>query len=124
MPGADPEEAGMPPRRHRGRRRYEAAPAHLQGEPVTGTQAGWVTREIDERTERAGNAERAGDAERVARPGRSAARSDDASRPGGDPLLPDTPESESAAAWGDGSGAADDAARAAWYRSQRPPHWG
>jgi|GEM_PF-4213199 len=111
MPGTDPEEAGTPRRRHRGRRRYEAAPAHLKGEPVAGTQAGWVTREIDERTERSGTTGGAED-------------TGTASGPGGDPLLPDTPESESAAAWGEGSGAADDAARAAWYRSQRPPHWG
>lgn len=115
------------PRRHRGPRRVEASPAHLRVEPVTGSVPGWHPREIDERPAAApvaapappdgDNPDGAGTDDRSP----DTVRRRDGSS--GDPLLPDGPESEEAAAWGDPFEQQDAVAREAWYRTQRPPHW-
>lgn len=76
--------------RHRGRRRYEAQPTHLDGEPAVGDVPGWRTRVDDDRVEA-----------QTGTPGPSGT-GEDAAR-ARDP---------------------QDEARAAWFRSQRPPHWG
>lgn len=85
----------MTERRHRGSRRYEAAPTHLPGEPATGDVQGWRVRQAD-----------------------ADAQADALTGTPGHASGPDAGQAEERAK------TQPDDARGAWFRSQRPPHWG
>ncbi|MGO3152485.1 MAG: hypothetical protein ACTIJJ_07685 [Galactobacter sp.] len=92
----------MTGRRHRGSRRYEAQPTHLPGQPATGDVDGWLTRQADREAEAQAL---------TGTPGHTGSDATDAGR-GGKPAGEDQAKVQ-----------AEDS-RAAWFREQRPPHWG
>jgi hypothetical protein len=118
--GKEPGETTGQRRGPRPRRAAVQPPTRLPEEGAHGVVRGWEAgsslQEAEEATLRATEALRAR---------REAAQGNDpGTEPERAPLLEQRPAGESEAAWGDPDGAAEDAARAAWIKSQRPPHWG
>lgn len=120
---ANPTPSNPAPRRGpRARRAAVQPPTRLAGEGAHGVVEGWEAGSSLEDAEAA--TLRAAEELRQRREAEAAARG---ARPGATEPgtgLPQRAETESEAAWGDPDAAAEDRARAAWIRSQRPPHWG
>ncbi len=110
---------GAPRRGPRKRRAAVQPPTRLAGEGAHGVVEGWEAgsslEDAEAATLRAARERRAGRGDSAADP------ADEQAQPTG---LPQRPDTESEAAWGDPDAAAEEAARLAWIRSQRPPHWG